>query len=643
MVILRDLDDEDERNPPRPLIVGSPLERQVREHFTRPDGSIDYCGYFAEVMGEPFTHGELEGGSGGDSSDSSSDSSSGNNSDCVIISPSSFTGKRRDESLAIVAVGPEATTMEISSIYQDVESVEAYREKFDVSGTFDEKDFVFEPVKEGEYVIDVPRSDHVTFFMYTKFIEDFHLFFPFTEFQKSMLRVLNVAPPQLSPNSWSFIRAFELVCYGLEIPEPSVAVFFSFYHIKNFLPQGVTPNPRLINGAIYERLSEFERDTVAYLESMNQMNPRELLDADRAPAVLDKYLKDMSSLTPAQRLQYLEKARKKKEQPDPKVDVLSQLDVGEDKKKMKNDSRVNLQVRPSSSGPVGVEEVAKPEGEVKSPAKKKLRRLSRKGKKDQDVVETDKDLVDIDGYAAEGSPVVEEVATGASQSGGASPWDPMFDPEAFLSKMVDVVGNSARFNNTATDDLARMALGYELKGLLLNYALASRQRAELSIAKDKEALVEKNLATLERDVQAAKDRGTCRMLRDKESAIKTMNVVQASLNSKDEHIKTLEKENKTALAELETLKEEKAKWGSEKDGLEAMIGEQYDEGFQFALEQVKILFPGLDQDVLGKADAMSTIEGDKLVPYAPAEIAPDSPAKELPTEEPPAQSSPAKE
>jgi hypothetical protein len=37
-------------------------------------------------------------------------------------------------------------------------------------------------------------------------------------------------------------------------------------------------------------LSEFERDTVAYLESLNQMSPRELLDADCAPAVLEKYL-----------------------------------------------------------------------------------------------------------------------------------------------------------------------------------------------------------------------------------------------------------------------------------------------------------------------------------------------------------------
>jgi hypothetical protein len=61
------------------------------------------------------------------------------------------------------------------------------------------------------------------------------------------------------------------------------------------------------------------------------------------------------------------------------------------------------------------------------------------------------------------------------------------------------------------------------------------------------------------------------------------------------------------------------------------------------LEQVKVLFPGIDQDVLGKADAMLTIERDKLVPHAPAEMVQDSPAKELSTKEPPAQESPAKE
>jgi flagellar biosynthesis GTPase FlhF len=129
--------------------------------------------------------------------------------------------------------------------------------------------------------------------------------------------------------------------------------------------------------------------------------------------------------------------------------------------------------------------------------------------------------------------------------------------------------------------------------------------------------------------------------RDRESAFKTMNIVQAGMNAKDERIKALAEENKTALAELATLKQEKANWGAEKDNLEAAIGEQYEEGFQFGLEQVKVLFPDLDPDVLGRADAMSTIEGDKLVPHAPAETVPNSPAKESPTEEPSAQGSPA--
>jgi hypothetical protein len=57
-----------------------------------------------------------------------------------------------------------------------------------------------------------------------------------------------------------------------------------------FFPFHWTTNPKLIRGAICERLSEFESDTVAYLESFNQMSPRDLLDAESAPAVLEKYL-----------------------------------------------------------------------------------------------------------------------------------------------------------------------------------------------------------------------------------------------------------------------------------------------------------------------------------------------------------------
>jgi hypothetical protein len=195
-----------------------------------------------------------------------------------------------------------------------------FRERYDVSGNFDEETVVLEPVGAGEHVTSIHTTEPTFFYMYTPFIRDFHLYFPFTEFQASMLRDLNIAPTQLTPNSLSFIKAFELVCFGLDILEPSLAVFFSFYQVEKLHPNSAvslssqpnrglfglyishyknnkdafvrvrggggccdvmyladddplfpfywTPNPRLIKGAIYERLSEFERDTVAYLESL---------------------------------------------------------------------------------------------------------------------------------------------------------------------------------------------------------------------------------------------------------------------------------------------------------------------------------------------------------------------------------------
>ncbi|KAK2388731.1 hypothetical protein QL285_062379 [Trifolium repens] len=113
MVVLRDLSDVNEGDPSRPLPVGCPLERQVHGHFTRPDGSLNYSGYFTELLGVPITHSDLESSSGDDSSSGSSSCGG----DCVIISPSSFTGKRRDESLALVVVGSEVATMNVSSLF----------------------------------------------------------------------------------------------------------------------------------------------------------------------------------------------------------------------------------------------------------------------------------------------------------------------------------------------------------------------------------------------------------------------------------------------------------------------------------------------------------------------------------------------
>jgi len=55
---------------------------------------------------------------------------------------------------------------------------------------------------------------------------------PFTFFEKDLLTELNVAPCQLHPNAWAFIRAFEILCNHFGDP-PSTDVFLHFFEAKN--------------------------------------------------------------------------------------------------------------------------------------------------------------------------------------------------------------------------------------------------------------------------------------------------------------------------------------------------------------------------------------------------------------------------
>ncbi|MCI90962.1 hypothetical protein A2U01_0112256, partial [Trifolium medium] len=57
----------------------------------------------------------------------------------------------------------------------------------------------------------------------------------------------------------------------------------------------------------------------------------------------------------------------------------------------------------------------------------------------------------------------------------------------------------------------------------------------------------------------------------------------------------LTKERDEAIAASSALTEEKAALEKDVDGLQVSVGARYNEGFLFALEQVKILFPDLDE------------------------------------------------
>jgi hypothetical protein len=81
MVILRDFSEVDEGNFSQVSYIGTPLERQIRAHFTGADGSLNRSGYYSEIWGVPVNSSEIDT----DSDSSSSSSSSGASSDCVIV------------------------------------------------------------------------------------------------------------------------------------------------------------------------------------------------------------------------------------------------------------------------------------------------------------------------------------------------------------------------------------------------------------------------------------------------------------------------------------------------------------------------------------------------------------------------------
>ncbi|QHO08330.1 uncharacterized protein DS421_14g471640 [Arachis hypogaea] len=69
------------------------------------------------------------------------------------------------------------------------------------------------------------------FYMYSAVFVGLGVRFPFSEFERGVLMQLKCAPSQLHPNSWAFVRAFEILMGVLEI-EALLKVFFALFQCK---------------------------------------------------------------------------------------------------------------------------------------------------------------------------------------------------------------------------------------------------------------------------------------------------------------------------------------------------------------------------------------------------------------------------
>lgn len=77
-----------------------------------------------------------------------------------------------------------------------------------------------------------PRGVQDEFFhFYYGVIEDFKVQIPFINFAPYLLKTLNVAPSQLCPNSWGFVKDFEMVCEVVDIIPHNKLILF-FFEVK---------------------------------------------------------------------------------------------------------------------------------------------------------------------------------------------------------------------------------------------------------------------------------------------------------------------------------------------------------------------------------------------------------------------------
>jgi len=70
------------------------------------------------------------------------------------------------------------------------------------------------------------------YFIYATMFKKVKLRFPFTRLERELLTELDIAPAQLHPNSWAFVRAYQILCAHLGHPA-SVDVFLYLFEAKN--------------------------------------------------------------------------------------------------------------------------------------------------------------------------------------------------------------------------------------------------------------------------------------------------------------------------------------------------------------------------------------------------------------------------
>ncbi|GAU27363.1 hypothetical protein TSUD_55160 [Trifolium subterraneum] len=514
--------------------------------------------------------------------------------------------------------------MDTASKFTSSESILRFREGYSLyNGDGEDELVIVETVRADELLTTVNREEPHYFYMYANVIQTLNLWFSLTFFEDTILRLLNVAPSQFHPNSWAFVKGYELLCYALDL-EPSLGVFFSFYHVKSLTPGRLvsvcaqpnkelfklfasnfknyqdsffrvrygpglhslmydtdgdrlfpfywTEDPRAIKGIYDDVLTSFEKETIAFLESFNLIDIKDLFRRETNAKRLTNFIRRMKTVSDEEWMSFLAKSKAKKLQPD---------------------------------------EIALPDDLLVPSGGRVLRSHS------TDVIQTED--VQMGEFVVDGGVTV--------QTAGPPP---------------AVAGDSTRFDSLTTSELRNLALSYEMKGTVLTHLLSARRDKEILEANSKVTRAEQAVTDAERTVTEIKKQWADevdRLKKTHKEALAEMRGAhgrevaelrkkhadeKASLRTKaailEAEVTTLEVLRNNLIVSLTQSRKDISELEEDVDELEETntalkqsMADKYVDGFWSSIEQVKILFPELDPDVLAQVDVMKRIKDGKLI------------------------------
>jgi hypothetical protein len=203
-----------------------------------------------------------------------------------------------------------------------------------------------------------------------------------------------------------------------------------------------------------------------------------------------------------------------------------------------------------------------------------------------------------------------------------SPFGDTFDPEEFIKSNFVLEGNLDRFDSPGVQDIRRLALGYEFKGLMLNYFLSARQEKDAEVASKRfdDKLEENHRVALERARAASESRIEAL----KKVYARDRLTLEGKLKASERDGRNLVKGRNALIVALAMAEDDAAGFEDEvveleesNNALKDAMGEKYAEGFAAALDQVNVLFPDLDEAVLSQVDILKFVEDGKLVSRLP--------------------------